>query len=196
VKLVSARWVVPIDTPPIAEGALALADDGAVLAVGRRAELRAKFPEVPELRAAGVLMPGLVNAHCHLELSLHADAVAGGHGLFAWATELMRVRAGDAPERVRDVAATAAAAAVALGTAAIGDVGNALAAVPGIDLAGLGGVVFHELVGSRDAAAGGAIADAARERSLFNVTHGWPDRKRIDSALVGVEPPQTMPVRR
>src|SRR6185503_3000572 len=129
VKLVSARWVVPIDTPPIAEGALALADDGAVLAVGRRAELRAEFPEVPELRAAGVLMPGLVNAHCHLELSLHADAVAGGHGLFAWATELMRVRAGDAPERVRDVAATAAAAAVALGTAAIGDVGNALAAV-------------------------------------------------------------------
>ena len=45
VKVVSARWVVPIARPPIADGALALADDGAVLAVGGRAEVRAEFPD-------------------------------------------------------------------------------------------------------------------------------------------------------
>jgi len=172
VKLVSARWVVPIDTPPVAEGAVALADDGAVLAVGTRAELRVEFPDVPEVRAAGVLMPGLVNAHCHLELSLHADAIPGGHGVYDWAMALMRAHAGQPPERVREVAAAAAAAAVTLGTAAIGDVGNSLGAVPGIARAGLGGVMFHELLGSREAATGDALADAAREWSEALVD--WP----------------------
>jgi cytosine/adenosine deaminase-related metal-dependent hydrolase len=163
--VVSARWVVPIERPPIPEGAVALADDGTILAVGTRPEVRAEFPDVPEQRAEGVLLPGLVNAHCHLELSLHADGVSGGKGLFAWATALMGARAGDTPERLREAAAAAAAAAVALGTAAIGDVGNSLAALPGIGSAGLDGLLFHELVGSRDAATGDAIADGARELS-------------------------------
>jgi cytosine/adenosine deaminase-related metal-dependent hydrolase len=169
--VVSARCVVPIVRPPIGDGAVALADDGEVLAVGGRAELRAEFPEAVEERAQGVLLPGLVNAHCHLELSAHADTVAGGHGLFPWATALMRARQGDEPERTRDAAARAASAAVALGTAAIGDVGNSLAAVPGIGRAGLRGVLFHELVGSREAATGDALADAAREQRELG---DWP----------------------
>ncbi|HMF44402.1 MAG TPA: amidohydrolase family protein, partial [Polyangia bacterium] len=173
-RVVSARWVVPIVRTPIPEGAVALADDGEVLAVGGRAELRAEFPDAAEERAEGVLLPGLVNAHTHLELSHHADAVPGGKGLFAWATTLMSVRKDDAPERQRAAAATAAAAAVALGTAAVGDVGNSLAAAPGIGRAGLAGVLFHELFGSREMATGDAVADAARERAA--AAADWPDR--------------------
>src|SRR6185295_8128796 len=174
VKLLSARWVVPVSRPPIAEGALALADDGAVLAVGRRAELRAEFPDAVEERAEGVLMPGLVNAHSHLELSGHVDAIPGGKGLFAWATALMAIRKTDTPDGQRAAARTAAAAAVALGTAAIGDVGNSLAAAPGIGGAGLAGVLFHELFVSREIATGDALADAARERA--EAAADWPER--------------------
>jgi cytosine/adenosine deaminase-related metal-dependent hydrolase len=166
--------VVPIDGPPIGEGALALAGDGTVLAVGRRAEVRSEFPDAVEERAQGVLMPGLVNAHSHLELSGHSDDVPGGHGLFAWATTLMALRKADTPDQQRDAAARAAAAAVALGTGAIGDVGNSLAAAPGIGRAGLGGVLFHELFGSREIATGDALKDAARERA--EAAPGWPER--------------------
>lgn len=173
-KLLCARWVVPIDGPPIAEGALALADDGTVLAVGRRAELRAEFADAVEERAQGVLLPGLVNAHSHLELSAHVDAVPGGKGLYAWATALMATRKGDTPDAQRDAARTAAAAAVSLGTAAIGDVGNSLAAAPGIGRAGMAGVLFHELFGSREIATGDALADAARERA--EAAASWPER--------------------
>jgi aminodeoxyfutalosine deaminase len=178
VRVVSARWVVPIERPPIADGAIALADDGTILAVGRRTELRAEFPDVAEQRAEGVLLPGLVNAHCHLELSLHADAVPGGHGVYDWAMTLMRAHAGQPPERVRDAAVAAAAAAAAMGTAAIGDVGNSLQAVPGMVGAGLAGVMFHELLGSREAATGDALADAAREWSetLALLGSDWPER--------------------
>ena len=154
VKLLSARWVVPVSRPPIDEGAVALADDGAVLAAGGRAELRAEFPDAAEERAEGVLLPGLVNAHSHLELSGHADGVPGGQGLFAWATTLMRVRSADTAAQQREAAATAAAAAVTFGTAAVGDVGSSLAAAPGIGRAGLTGVLFHELFGSREMATG------------------------------------------
>jgi cytosine/adenosine deaminase-related metal-dependent hydrolase len=174
VRLLSARWVVPIDRPPIGDGALALADDGTVLAAGRRVEIRAEFPDAAEERAQGVLMPGLVNGHSHLELSGHTDAVPGGKGLFAWATTLMSVRKSDTPDGQRDAAARAAAAAVALGTAAIGDVGNSLAAARGIGRAGMAGVLFHELFGSREIATGDALADAARERAGADAD--WPER--------------------
>ena len=135
-KLLSARWVVPIERPPIAHGAVALADDGTILAVGTRAEVRAEFPDAGEERAEGVVTPGLVNAHSHLELSLHSDPIPGGKGLLAWATSLMQARAGDNPELVHAAATGAAAAVSMLGTAAIGDVGNSLAAVDGIGRAG------------------------------------------------------------
>ena len=68
-RIISARWVVSVERPPAADGAIALDDDGTVRMVGTRAALRAEFPEAPEERAHGVLVPGLVNAHCHLELS-------------------------------------------------------------------------------------------------------------------------------
>lgn len=60
------------------------------------------------------------------------------------------------------------------GTAAVGDVGTTLAAMPGIAAAGLRGTMFHELLGSRDARTGDALADAARERALAIKGHPWP----------------------
>jgi 5-methylthioadenosine/S-adenosylhomocysteine deaminase len=65
VILYRARWVVPISTPPIA--------DGVVGVEGRRIAFVGPAGEAPaaEIEDLGdvVLMPGLVNAHCHLELT-------------------------------------------------------------------------------------------------------------------------------
>ena len=82
-------------------------------------------------------------------------------------------KVGDTPRETRRTAAKAAAAAAArLGTAAIGDIGNTLDAAPAIGGAGLGGVLFHELLGSREVQTGDALADAARERAEASAT--WP----------------------
>jgi len=66
-RLLSARWVVPMDptagTPIVPEGAVAVDDQGTFLAVGPRAELRRRYGDAPEERAEGALLPGLVNAH-------------------------------------------------------------------------------------------------------------------------------------
>jgi cytosine/adenosine deaminase-related metal-dependent hydrolase len=176
-RIVSAAVVVPMvpgAAPWLAEGAVALDDDDTVRAVGPRAEIKRRFADAPEARAEGALLPGLVNAHTHLELSALAGDVPGGAGLVAWASACVRVGEEQTPEERRDAAARAAAEAVRLGAAAVGDVGNSLAALPGIAAAGLRGTLFHELLGSRDARTGDALADAARERALAVKRTKWP----------------------
>lgn len=63
--LYRARWVVPISSPPIA--------DGVVGVTGRQIAFVGPASDAPaaEIEDLGdvVLMPGLVNAHCHLELT-------------------------------------------------------------------------------------------------------------------------------
>jgi len=60
-----ARWVVPIATPPIADGIVAV-DADRIAYVGPRAAA----PAGDDVTLGNVvLMPGLVNAHCHLELT-------------------------------------------------------------------------------------------------------------------------------
>ncbi len=170
-RLLSAPWVVPIATPPIAEGAVAVDDDGTVIKVGRRADLRAEFTR--EERGEGVLLPALVNAHTHLELSALSGRVPGGAGLVPWAMEVAREAAAMPVEQKEAAALRAAQSMVEAGTTAVGDVGNSLLAVEAIDTAGLGGVMFHELLGSRDVRTGDALADAAAERADFAL---WPER--------------------
>ena len=62
----NARWVVPVSVPPVRDGTVAV-QDGRIAYVGARAGAPAGRDH--ELGDA-VLMPGLINAHTHLELTL------------------------------------------------------------------------------------------------------------------------------
>ena len=162
----SARWVLPMTGPPVREGAVAVGGDGSVLGVGPRADVRAAFPGAPETRADGALLPGLVNAHAHLELSA-VGMVPGGDGVVGW-TRRLAARLAEtpaAPAQVDAAALAAARAARAFGTAAVGDVGDGTAGWRALAGAGMGGLFFHELLGSRDARTGDALTDAAAERA-------------------------------
>jgi cytosine/adenosine deaminase-related metal-dependent hydrolase len=176
-RIISAPAVIPmVPGGPawLAEGAVALDADDTVRAVGPRAELKRRFADAAEERAEGALLPGLVNAHSHLELTGLLDRVPGGAGLIAWVGAYLGAADEEGPEARRDAALRGAADTARLGTAAVGDVGTSLAAMPGIAAAGLRGTMFHELLGSRDARTGDALADAARERALAIKGHPWP----------------------
>lgn len=64
--LLRARLVVPGRRRPIENGALALAD-GRIAAVGRWPDLARTFTGPPCDLGEVLLLPGLVNAHCHLD---------------------------------------------------------------------------------------------------------------------------------
>ncbi|MDF1615342.1 amidohydrolase family protein [Desulfurivibrio dismutans] len=71
-RLYRAPLVLPVASPPLSNGAV-LTENGRVRAVGPYAELRRQAEVLPlaaEVDYEGhVLIPALVNAHCHLELS-------------------------------------------------------------------------------------------------------------------------------
>ena len=72
----------------------------------------------------GLLLPGLVNAHCHIELSCLQGAIPEGGGFAAFARSMGEVRNRfSAEERLRAVAA-ADAAMWSEGVAAMGDIAN------------------------------------------------------------------------
>lgn len=66
-RLFHARWVLPISRPPIRHGTVAVHDDGRIGYVGSRDAA----PEGPSTELGdSILLPGLVNAHTHLELTV------------------------------------------------------------------------------------------------------------------------------
>jgi 5-methylthioadenosine/S-adenosylhomocysteine deaminase len=70
--LLTASWVVTMDAAStvLEDGAVAI-DGGRIVAVGPAAELAAAHPAARRLDAAGkVLLPGLVNGHTHVPMTL------------------------------------------------------------------------------------------------------------------------------
>ena len=66
-RVVSADWVVPVEGPPLENGAVAIADDGTIERIGSIADLGEG-----EHHAGCVIIPGFVNAHSHLEYAVYA----------------------------------------------------------------------------------------------------------------------------
>lgn len=159
----AADWIVPVDHPPIRDGWIAV-ESGRIVAVGRG---DSRPPEAgTEVRRLGrvALLPGLVNAHTHLELSRLRDRVPPADRFTAWVQQVIAVRGGierpDDPEMV-EAATRAACEARATGTVAVGDISNSLGTVAPIDAAGLYGLVFHELIGFRETS--GTLVEATRD---------------------------------
>jgi 5-methylthioadenosine/S-adenosylhomocysteine deaminase len=83
--LIEAGWVVPVEPHAVVlEDHAVAVRDGAILAVLPRAEARARFAarEVVS-RPGSVLIPGLVNAHCHNPMTL-LRGVADDLPLMTW----------------------------------------------------------------------------------------------------------------
>ena len=72
----------------------------------------------------GILIPGMVNAHCHLELSYLRGAIAEGGGYATFASEIGRVRGGFSDEERLRKASIADATMWEQGIEAVADIAN------------------------------------------------------------------------
>ena len=147
VRVVCADAIVPGEERPLLDAGVALDEDGTVIDVGPSHELLPRHAGARVENVRGVLMPGLVNAHAHIELSALRGKVEGGAGFVPWVERMIGMRAAEQPEENADGIERAAAELDGFGTAAIGEVTNTLAAVPALVRHGIGGIVFHELFG-------------------------------------------------
>src|SRR5258708_1710081 len=91
--LYSANWILPVSSPPISDGAL-IVEDELIVDVGPRAEMIAKYGgRISENRDFGpsAILPGLVNTHSHLELTVLRGRLEG-LGFRDWLLGIMRLK--------------------------------------------------------------------------------------------------------
>jgi aminodeoxyfutalosine deaminase len=145
-RIVHADAIVPADTEPLVDGAVVV-DGVRVVDVGPAADVLPRHAGAEIERVRGVVLPGLVNAHTHIELSAMRGHVPGGAGFVAWVEHMLGVRAEIQPELDAAAIERAADDLLSFGTAAVGDVTNSLMAVGALARRGIGGAVFHEVFG-------------------------------------------------
>ena len=151
-----ARQIVTMAGGPL-ENAPPLENGWLRIEAGRIAAVGAGPPPAPATDLGdAVILPGLVNAHTHLEFSTLAAPLDGSGGLPEWIGRVVALRrgrpTGDAAGAIRAGIAESAAAGVTL----LGDIATSLPP-PGIDAAGPHVRVFRETLG---------LSAAARAASL------------------------------
>ena len=159
-----ADLVCPVDGPPIRRGAI-LTASGRVLAVGEEAFVRPAEP-VAEERDFGraILIPGLVNAHTHLELS---GVKRKPGSMEEWIVSLVREMRGWPAHLFLASAQIGVAASLAAGVTCVGDVSTSGESATAIAGAGMRGVVFHEVLGLDPARADEVLSEKMKACDLF-----------------------------
>jgi 5-methylthioadenosine/S-adenosylhomocysteine deaminase len=134
--ILAADWVVPMDGPPIADGCVEI-EDGLIAAV------RPADGDEGERFRNAVILPGLVNAHTHLEYT----AMAGfGDGLpfTPWIADHIRRKDTQGADDLLDQARAGAAACLAGGVTTVADCCYAGTVAQAAGEAGLRAIVYLE----------------------------------------------------
>jgi len=145
----SARWLLPITSPPIRDAAIAIQSD-TILAIGPRAEIADRFPDAPVSHFEdAVIMPGLVNAHSHLELTVMRGFLENEEGdFFAWLRKLTVARMAMTADDLLVSSICGAIEAARAGITCVADSSSsATQSMRALKEVGLRGIVYQESFG-------------------------------------------------
>ena len=150
----------------LADGtAIEVAEDGAIIAVHEAFD-------GPSTHLEGILCPGLINAHCHLELSHLKDVVPQQTGLIPFLQSVMKTRFTFNEEQKKAARHEAFNELRANGVVAVGDIANT---TDTLDLRALGRLHFHtfsECIGFTETAAEARLGAAREVYEAFAAQHG------------------------
>ncbi len=142
-----ARWIFPVNTPPIADGILTV--DGERIVALEASRSRAVDLDVGEC----ALLPGLVNAHTHLDLSGLRGQCPPSADFTDWLRRVIHHRRGTTMEQTeRDVRA-GLAESLRSGSTLLGDISAGGVSWSILAESPLRSVVFYELLGLMEARA-------------------------------------------
>ncbi len=148
--LYSAGWVLPISSSPIEDGAIAI-QGSQITDVGTCSSLVEKYPAARVNRYPdAAIMPGLINAHSHLELTAMRGFLESEESDFTgWLKKLTIARLEHMTPDDRYVsAAWGAIEAVRAGVTALADASDAAhESIRAVSDVGLRGIVFQESFG-------------------------------------------------
>ena len=146
----SARWVIPVTSRPIDNGAVAI-DGDSIVGVGIREDVARRFPtaNVQDFGQSAII-PGLINAHTHLELTAMRGYLENEESdFFAWLRKLTVARFERMTSDDIQVSATwGACEAARAGITSAGDASDSAGmSIRALKEVGLRGIVFQESFG-------------------------------------------------
>lgn len=118
-RKISADFICSIHAAPQENTVLILDDDNRILAL----EDKSKHESASIEQHTGVLVPGFINAHCHLELSHMKGLIPTGTGLLKFIGNVVQQR-GASPEHIQDCIEKAEQEMRDAGIVAVGDISN------------------------------------------------------------------------
>ncbi len=125
--LFRAPWVVPVTSAVLPDGAVVMNHD-TIVEVGLYSDLCQRFPDIPVTECSGVILPALVNAHIHLDLSVYGpvpqEPTAGT--MCDWISALLKKRFNSnySDQEIRSAAQKVALAQYESGVGLMLDIGN------------------------------------------------------------------------
>ncbi|MCL6584647.1 MAG: amidohydrolase family protein [bacterium] len=151
-----AAWILPISSVPIKDGIVAVRD-GIILEAGAAKPMREKYLHHHQAGQArlvdhgdGVIMPSLVNAHTHLELSCLAGKIRpAAFGFVDWIRQLVRARAECTASEVAEGIRSAIGELWQRGVGLVGDISNTGASIDELRKSSLSARIFLEAIGFR-----------------------------------------------
>ena len=126
-KSYKADYVFPINADPIKNGVVTVDDHGKILSVTDNHPPDAKDGEPQHLK--GIICPGFINTHCHLELSYLKGKLSQQKGLINFIKEIQALRTADNAVILK-AAEKADAEMYENGIVAVGDIANSNVSVP------------------------------------------------------------------
>lgn len=163
-----ARWIVPISRPPIEDGVVAV-HQGKIVFAGER---RGWHEPVVDLGDVAIL-PGLVNAHTHLEFSeISAPFGQRGEAFAKWIPQVVAHRRTRAEAQQAASIASGLQESLSNGVAALGEIATTAEWPESSDLSQLSGVIFQEFLGW-DRAAIPALLEKACSFVAANSASSW-----------------------
>lgn len=141
-ELHRAGWIV-VDASTIIQNGFLETENGFITGIHKGRPKETCIDHGP-----GVLMPPLVNAHLHLELSALKDRLPFDRGFKFWVKALLEKREALGEDRLVREAKRAVLDLLASGTLYVGDISTLGIVTPIIEGSGLNGVFFQEFLGS------------------------------------------------
>lgn len=154
-KIITASWVLPLNHQgPISHGAIVI-DKDKIAAVGPIAAIKKQYADLAiEDFPDCVLMPGLVNAHCHLDrvgfYKRFSIETENNFSPVAWLLESLRYLSSTSSGTVANKMEEALDQILKTGTTCLGTMAHYEGAYPLVKNSPLRGVVFQEILSGPD----------------------------------------------
>jgi 5-methylthioadenosine/S-adenosylhomocysteine deaminase len=186
--ILRANWVLPISREPLPDGEVVI-ENGQIVEVRAQSSSR-KANEVLDLGDA-ILMPGLVNAHAHLEYTT-LRGLNDRVPFFAWIRGLVELKAQTPAEQWLPSVMLGAAECIASGITFVADHTDSGVSAEALARAGLRGRIYQEVFGIGKEPNDETVLNRLREQlhALRQTIQRYEAATRLS---LGVAPTQSTP---